>query len=128
VTPNPNVLAKFDCLQPLLVACVIGVREAGSDAEYETAVAVGWQAKESGASNVHEQTGPNRHGRQHWVYIADVMGGLKPRVFGTSVTRVDGKAVLLMFEGPCRQSTEVGRLQEARELRAQADLFLGSVR
>lgn len=128
MTANPNVLAKFDCPQPLLVASVIGVRPAGSDAEYETAVATGARAKEPGASNVNERSGPNRHGRQHWVYVADVTGGAEPRVFGTSVTRVDGKAVLLMFEGPCRESTEAGRAQAARALRAQADLFLGSVR
>jgi hypothetical protein len=128
VTQNPNVLAKFDCLRPLLIATVIGVSPAKTDAEYNSAVAIGAAAKEPGASNVAENKGPNRHGRQHWVYVCDLMGGPKPRVFGASVTRVGDKAVLLMFEGPCRQSTEAARAEEARALRAQADLFLGSVR
>lgn len=128
VTSNPNVLAKFDCLQPLLVASIIGVRPAGSDAEFEAAVATGAAAKEAGASNVIEYSKPNRHGRLHWLYVADLVGGAHPRVFGTSVTRVGNKAVLIMFEGPCRQSTEAGRLSEAQSLRTQAELFLGSVR
>jgi hypothetical protein len=127
-TPNPNVLAKFDCPRPLLVASVIGIRPARSDAEYAAAVAAGVQAKESGASNVDEHSGTNRHGHQHWVYVGDVTGGAQPHVFGTSVTRIDGKAVLLMFEGPCPQPTEARRVEAARALRAQADLFLGSVR
>jgi hypothetical protein len=128
VTPNPNVLARFDCPQPLLVASVIGVRPAGTEAEYEAAVAAGRDAKEKEASNVAERSGPNRHGRPHWVYVGEVTGGAQPYVFGASVTRVDGNAVLLMFEGPCRQDTAAGRAEEARALRAQADLFLGSVR
>ena len=75
-----------------------------------------------------EYSKPNRYGRPHWFYLADQMSGAPPRVFDTSVTRVGSKAVLLMFEGPCRQITEANRVQEAQSLRTQAELFLGSVR
>ena len=128
LTPNQNVLAKFDCARPLLVASVIGTRPVRSDAEFDAAVAEGKKAKEAGASNVVETSGPNRHGHEHCLFMYDITDKNAPRVFGTSVTRVNGQAVLLMFEAPCRKRLAAERAQEARDLRAQAELFLGSVR
>ena len=120
VTPNPNVVPKFDCPRPLLVASIIWVRPAESDAEYEAARSEGLTVKRgTPTTNTDERTGPNSHGHDHWMYMGDVTGGPQPYCLGISITRIRGKAVLLMFEGPYK---------EAQALRPQAELFLRSVR
>lgn len=127
--PNPNVQAYFTCPRPLIMAIVAEVRPAGTDTEFEAALAVGREAKGSApASGPEERSGPNRHGHPHWIYIADKTGEKGPYVFGVSVTRVRGKAVVMMFEGQYRMASEAGRGQEGLAFRQAAREFLGSVK
>ncbi len=127
--PNPNVLAEFTGSRPTIVAIVGGLLPAESDDEFNEALAYGRRVKsDTPTSNTDERSGPNRHGHPHWMYTGDAKSGDKSYFFGISITRVSGKAVLLMFEGPYRFSSEVGRAQEIRALHAQADRFLGSVK
>ena len=126
---NPNVLAEFTCSRPPISAGVAAALPAETDAEYDAALAYGKKIKsDTPTSNADERSGQNRHGHPHWVYMGDAQSGDKRYFFGVSITRVGGKAVLMMFEGPYRFSSEVGRAQEARSLRTQAELFLGSVK
>lgn len=129
VKPNPNVVAEFSCSRPQILAIVAPVRDAGTEAEYEAALAEGRRIRDdTPTTNTVERSGSNRHGHPHWVYTGDAVGDGKPYFFGVSVTRVRGRAVMLMFEGPYRLFSAAGRAQEAKVLRAQAELFLGSVK
>jgi hypothetical protein len=129
IKPSPNVLVKFTCSRPPLVATVIKAVPAETDAEYEAALAE-WTRIRNGSPTDHpeERAAPNRYGNPYRVYTGDAPHGDRPYFFGMSVTHVRGKAVLLMLEGPYRMTSEVGHAQEARAFRAQADEFLGSVR
>ena len=129
VKSNPNVVADFSCPRPPIRAAITPLLPAGTEAEYEAALATGRRIRDdTPTTNTDERTGPNRHGHPHWLYMGDAMTDGKPYFFGVSVTRVRGRAMLLMFEGPYRLLSEAGRAQEARVLRAHADLFLGSVK
>lgn len=126
---NPNVLASFNCSRPPCAALVARVWPAGTDAEYQAALAHGMKIKQdTPTSDTRELTDPNRHGHPHWAYMGDAKADKKPYFFGVSVTRVRDKAVLLMFEGGYRSLSDVNHNQEARVIRTQADLFLGSVK
>ena len=70
----------------------------------------------------------NDHGQPYWMSLGETTGPKGPYVLGVSVTRVRDKAVLLMFEGQYRLTSEAGRAQEAEALRASAATFLASVR
>jgi hypothetical protein len=127
--PNPNVPAYFTCPRPLIMAMVAEVRPAQTDAEFEAALAVGREAKASApGAGPEERSGPNRHGHHHWIYIADATGEKGPYVFGVSVTRVRGKAVVLAFEGQYRMTSQAGRAQEGSVFREAAREFLASVK
>jgi hypothetical protein len=127
--PNPNVVADFSCPRPPIRAAVTPVLPAGTEAEYEAVLARGRQIRDdTPTTNTVERTGPNRHGHLHWVYMGDAVSDGKPYFFGVSITRVRGHAVMLMLEGPYRLLSEAGRTQEAKVLRTQAELFLGSVK
>jgi len=127
--PNPNVLAEFSSGRPPLAALVAEARPAGSDEEYRAVLAYGKRVKaDTPTTETDERSGPNRHGHPHWVYMGDAKAGDKPYFFGISITRVRDKAVIMMFEGPYRMTSQAGHEQEARALRTQADLFLGSVK
>jgi hypothetical protein len=126
---NPNVLAEFRCRRPALSASVIKADPAPTDAAYESVLAFHKaQAAKVRHSDVVERTGPNAHGLHHWLMRGKYSSDGKESLFGVSVTRVGGSAVLLMFEGPYRMMSESGRAQEASALLKQSELFLGSVR
>lgn len=129
VAPNPNVLASFRCPRPLVMAIVAEARPAETNDEYEAVLAYGRKVKaDTPTTGTDERTGANRHGHDHWLYMGEATSGTTPYFFGVSITRVNGRAVLLMFEGQYRLSSGAGRAQEAQSFRAQADRFLGSVK
>ncbi len=126
---NRHILAEFTCQRPFLIGMVADARPAGTDAEYAAALAYarGVRADTPTAETV-ARDGPNPHGLPHWLYAGRAMSKNVPYYFGMSVTRVRGKAVILMVEGQYRLTSEVGQEHEAAALRAQADQFLSSVR
>src|SRR5262249_31786015 len=122
-------LAYFTCPRPHLMAVVAEARPAGTDAEYEAALAFGKRIRnDTPTSDSVERSGTNRHHNPYWAYMGQARTERGPYYFGGSVTRVRDKAVVMMFEGQYRLSSEAGRAQEARAFRAQSELFLTSVK
>lgn len=127
--PNTKALAAFRGSRPTVVAIVAEVRPARAEQEYEEALAYGRKVRKgSSSAKPDERSGPNSHGREHWLWMGDVRGDSGPYLFGVSITRVGDKAVVLMFEAPYRMISEAGREQESKAIRSQAEIFLGSVR
>ncbi|MBN9522567.1 hypothetical protein J0H58_29280 [bacterium] len=128
VQPNPNVLGYFTCPRPLTMAIVAEALPAGTDAELDAAVAKGKKMAPPAVAGRDERSRVNDHGQPYWMSLGETTGPKGPYVLGVSVTRVRDKAVLLMFEGQYRLTSEAGRAQEAEALRASAATFLASVR
>jgi hypothetical protein len=126
---NPNLVAEFRYPELRIIGAV-GVGLPGKpNASHEEVLAYGRMVRDdTPTSNTVERTEANRHGHPHWVYMGDAKIENKPYFFGISVTRVGGTPVLLMLEGQYRRSTEDGRAEEARVIRAQAEVFLSSVK
>lgn len=129
IQDSEKAVAVFRGSRPVLGAVVAEVVPAATDAEYAAALDRFQKVKrESQLTGVAERTGPNHHGLPHWVITGDGRGRDGDYFFGASVTRVNGKAVLLMVEAPYRMASEAARAQEAAAIRGQAETFLGSVR
>jgi hypothetical protein len=127
--PNENVLAQFVCSRPDISGLVGEVVPASSDIEYEKVLAHGRKLRgDSPMTDTYEYSGPNRHGHSFWVSWGDAKNGDTGHFVGVSVTRLRDKAVIMIVEGRYRLATEIGHDQESRAFRAQAELFLGSVK
>jgi hypothetical protein len=111
------------------MAMVAEARPAESDREYEAALAFANSAKtDTPTKNTVERFDSNSAGHQCWMYFGDATSAKGEYAFGVSLTRVRGKAVILLFEGHYRLQSEAGHAQEVRAFRSQAEPFLRSVR
>lgn len=127
--PNPNVQAKFLSTRPNIMALIVPVMPAETDEQYEMAMGRGQEIKSGTPTiNTDERTGTNQYGHPYWLYMGEVRNEKSNYFFGFSITRVEDKAVLLILEGPFRMQSGPGKVQEAAALRAQSELFLGSVK
>lgn len=120
--PNENVIAVFGAND--LMAMVAEARPAETDAEWQAALQfIHMMRMGKAASNAEEKSGPNAHGHESWLYVADVKDASKRYFLGMSITRVGGKGVVLMFEG--RAQSDPDRILMQRKLATQ---FLSSVK
>lgn len=127
-TPG-KMVAQFSCTRPAMLGAILEVRPAADDASYEAALEFGKQALKADApTNLDERSGTNANGHPYWMFIGDAKGSKGPFALGISITRVNGKAVLLLFEGQSQAMAEINQKQEAREFRSQAETFLTSVK
>ena len=125
---NSNVLAFFGTSD--FTATVAEARPAQSESEWLAALnfaqsmRVGPGMREDKpTANVEEKNGPNPNGHEFWLYVADVQAGSKSYFLGVSITRVRGKAVIMMFEGKPQSDSHNAATQ-----RSQAIQFLSSVK
>lgn len=126
--PNQKAVAFFTCSRPHSMGIVGEVRPAQTDAEHESALAVGRKIGSNTLADRIERTGVNRHGNPYWILMGEERNGKEPYYTGVSVTRVAEKAVVMMYEGQYRLASQAGRSQEAAAFRNQAEMFLSSVK
>ncbi len=120
--PDPPVMAMVD---------VDASAQPGLDDEHKAALAYGRNRvrKDTPTPDTVEREGVNDHGHSFWVYRGEATGPNGERYyFGVSITRVNDRAVILMFEGQYKLPPGPGRDQEAQALRSMAEVFLGSVK
>ena len=122
------MLAEFVCNRPHLMAIVaeLGPQTEG---EYQSTLAFARRVRnDTPLSDPLERSEPNEHGYPCTLIIGEAQSGKGPYMFGFSITRIRGKAIVMIFEGHYRMMSETGKAQEVSAFRAQAKLFLTSVR